>query len=329
MCLRKPKLSCFHAVALLGVGAMGMYAHDSGEEMQRFRVGQQLGDCLVKGCVVLAGIIQSVGKLEKEPGPEDERHAVMTRDVNLRVIEWLYGTTGTDFVRIVYSARPKMTKTSLGPWAAWEGVTVETGGPLLVVRWAADAPRPVWAGQPEDVALAVSEKSLFSPLREAIAQHQRFEREPETAARIPQLLRDSRDSVLNGYLLKYLMDREGVRDVDNAAVLLSGLLGYERLPQEARQAIADRLVADFYRLSEAARTTVTKAVAVSASGGDGTTVNAALSVLVRLGDLQMLALKPLLTEESQHRIAGNYRAFRAQSKVPQPHPEFESQIGVQ
>jgi hypothetical protein len=328
MCLRKPKLSCLLTVATLGVGAMGMYPHDSEQGMERFRLGQRLGDCLVKGCVVFTGIVASLGKLEKEPGLEDEQHAVMLRDVNLRGVEWLYGAADGDSVRIVYSQRPKMTKSSLGPWLAWEGVSLEPGGELLVVRWAANAPSPVWQGQPEDVALVVSDRSRFAPIREAIAQHQRFQRDPGSAARIPQLLRDQHDSLFKGYLLKYLMDVEGVRDVDKAAVMLSDLLENQQLPAEARQASADQLVADFFRLSEATRTTVTEAVVAAASGTDRTAANAALSVLVQLGDLQMLALKPLLTKTSQPKIAENYRAFRAQSKVAQPHLEFESQLGV-
>jgi hypothetical protein len=43
--------------------------------------------------------------------------------------------------------------------------------------------------------------------------------------------------------------------------------------------------------------------------------------------MQMLTLKPFLTPDRQHRIAENYRAFRAQDKTQQGHPEFEAQLG--
>ncbi len=250
-----------------------MYAQGSEQEMERFGLGQRLGDCLVKGCVVFTGITRSLGKLEKEPGVADERRAVMTRKV--------------------------------------------------------EAPRPSWLGKPEDVAFVVSDKSLFAPMREAIAQHRRFERNPDEVAKIPQLLRDKQDSVFRGYLLTYLMNGEGVRNVDKAADMLSGLLGHESVPGPGRAAIADWLASTFYRLAEPTRKAATEALVVSASADDARVANPALTVLVRLGDLQMLNLKPLLTQARQRKIVENYRTFRAQNNVQQGHPEFESQLGLQ
>jgi hypothetical protein len=328
MCLRKSKRVGFRTLAILSVGAMGMYAQDSEREMERFGLGQRLGDCLVKGCEVFTGIIQSLGKLEKEPGEADEERAVMTRKVDLKVGEWLYAKGNGDAAHLIYAARPALTKTSLGPWSAWEGTTLDIGGQLLVVRWAKEAPRPTWLGKPDDVAFVLSDKSLFASVREAIAQHRSLEHNPDEAAKIPQLLRDKQDSVFKGYLLTYLMNGEGVRDVDKAAAMLSGLLGHESVPGPARAAIADWLASTFYRLTEATRKTATEALVVSASADDARAANPALSVLVRLGDLQMLDLKPLLTQARQRKIVENYRNFRAQNKVQQEHPEFELQLGL-
>src|SRR6266852_831459 len=305
MCFRVSKLIWFRTVAILSVGAMGMYAQGSEQEMERFGLGQRLGDCLVKGCVVFTGITRSLGKLEKEPGVADERRAVMTRKVDIKVGEWLYGQGTGDTVQLLYAARPALTKTSLGPWSAWEGNSLDVGGQLLVVRWAKEAPRPSWLGKPEDVAFVVSDKSLFAPMREAIAQHRRFERNPDEVAKIPQLLRDKQDSVFRGYLLTYLMNGEGVRNVDKAADMLSGLLGHESVPGPGRAAIADWLASTFYRLAEPTRKAATEALVVSASADDARVANPALTVLVRLGDLQMLNLKPLLTQARQRKIVEN------------------------
>jgi hypothetical protein len=305
-----------------------MYAQDSEQETERFVVGQRLGDCLVKGCVVFTGIIQSLGRLEKEPGVADAQRAVMTRKVDMKVGEWLYGKANGDTVQLLYAAQPALTKTSLGPWIAWEGARLNVGGQLLVVRWAKEAPRPSWLGKPEDVAFVTSDKSLFAPMSEAIAQHRLFERDPDEVAKIPQLLRDKQDNLFRGYLLTYLMDGEGVRNVDNAAAMLSGLLGHESVPGSAQSEIADWLASTFYRLAEATRKAVTQALVVSASADDASVVKPALTVLVRLGDLKMLNLKPLLTPEGQRKIVENYRTFRAQEKVQQGHPEFELQLGL-
>jgi hypothetical protein len=304
-----------------------MHAQDSKQEMERFQMGKQLGGCLVNGCAVFTGVIQSLGALEKEPGEADELRAMMTRKVTMKVIEWLYGQENGDTIHLLYAARPAETKTSLGPWLAWKGAILNVGGELLVVRWAMDAPRPNWKGQPDDVAFVVSDKNLFALLREAITQHRRFERDRGEAAEIPQLLRDKHDSVFTGYLLTYLMDAEGVRDVDKTAVMLSGLVGDAAVPGLGQEAIADWLSSTFYRFSEAARKATTEALAVSASASDATTASPALTVLARLGGLQMLDLKPLLNPARQRKIAENYRALRAQAKVEQA-PELELQLGL-
>jgi hypothetical protein len=186
-----------------------MHAQDSEQAMERFAMGQQLGDCLVKGCVIFTGIIQSLGKVEKEPGEKDERRAVMTRKVNMKVDRWLYGKRNGDSVQLLHAARPALTKTSLGPWRAWEGANLVVGGQLLVVRWTKDAPRSSWLGTLEDVALVVSDQDLFGPMREVIAQHQKFENNPDGVAKIPQMLHEKQDLLFKGYLLTYLMNREG------------------------------------------------------------------------------------------------------------------------
>jgi hypothetical protein len=328
MSFRKSKLICFLTItAMLGMRAMNMSAIHNEQEIQRFRLGQRLGDALVKGCVVFTGIIQSLGELEKEPGEADARRALMTRNVNMKVTEWLYGQGNGDTLQLLYAARPAMSKTSLGPWLAWEGATLDVGAQLLVVRWAEHAPRPNW-GKPEDVAFVVSDRSLFTPMREAIAEHRRLERDPGAAAKTPQLLRDKQDSLFTGYLLTYLMDGEGVREVDKAAVMLSGLLGHESVSGEGREAIANWLTSNFYRLEESTRRAVTEALIASASADDASAANPALTVLARLCDLQMLNLKPILTQARQHKIVENYRAFRAQNKAEPGYPEFELQLGL-
>src|SRR5512138_646357 len=96
----------FLSLAILSVGALHMYAHDSEQEIERFVLGQRLGDCLVKGCVVFTGTIQSLGRLEKEPGVSDPRRAVMTRKVDLKVGAWLYGKRNVDNVQLLYAAAP-------------------------------------------------------------------------------------------------------------------------------------------------------------------------------------------------------------------------------
>lgn len=327
MWLSRSKILCLLTAAMLSVGAKPMARQDSEQAIERFEAGQRLGDCLLKGCVVFTGIIESLGELEKEPGVADENRAVMTRGVDLKVIEWLYGKGDRDSVQLLYAERPALSKTGLGPWLAWEGVKLDLGHELLVVRWAMEAPRPSWLGKPEDVAFVVSDKGLFDPVRAAIAQHRRFERDPGEAAKIPQLLRDTHDSLLKGYLLSYLMDGEGVHNVDHAAAMLGGILGHSSIPEPAQEAVADWLASTFYRLAEPTRQATTETLVKSASADDTSVAYPALTVLIQLGDQHLLHMKPFLNRARQQKIAQNYRAYKTQNKVQQAHAEFESQLG--
>src|SRR5262245_4578137 len=254
--LRNAALVCGLTAAILSWGATGMHAQDNEQATVRFELGQRLGECLVRGCVVFIGVVQSLGTPQKEPGVADEKRAVMMRTVDVKVGEWLYGHGSEESMQLTHAVRPAFTKTSVGPWNAWEGVTLNVGGQLLVALWSADAPRPTWMGKPEDVAMVISDTSLFTAIRDAISQQQRFDRDPDEVSRAPQLLRDKPDVLFRAYLLTYLMEGESTRDVDKAAGILGGLLGQDLVPVQARSAVADWLASSFYRLSEPTRQAV-------------------------------------------------------------------------
>jgi hypothetical protein len=328
MRVRKWTLGWVLTVAIASLGALHMDAQDSQRELERFEWGQRLGDCLVKGCAVFIGTIQSIGAVQKEAGEPDPQRAVMTRTVDMKVDQWLHGQRTGDTVRLLSAAPPAFSKTALGPWVPWEGITLGIGGQLLIVRWAKDAPRSTWLGVPEDVAIVSSDTSLFAPARAAIDQHHRFERDPGEVARIPQLLRDKEDPLIRGCMLTYLIDGEGVHNVDNAAVVLNRLLGHESVPRPGRAAIADWLAENFDRLGAATRKGTTEALVASATADDANVASPAVSAVVRLVDLQMLNVKPFLDPARQRKIVEHYRAFQAQHKGQPGHPEFESQLGI-
>lgn len=313
-----------------------MNPQDGEQQMARFAMGQRLGSCLVRGCVALVGTIQALGPVEQEAGEPDAQRAMMTRSVDIQVQEWLYRPGGdpgsplgaAEKVRVTHAAPPAMTKTSLGPWQAWQGARLDVGGPLLVLRWAGQAARASWRGKPEDVALAVSDAALQASLREAIAQHRRFERDASEITTAAALLRDKPDALFAGYLLTCVMDAEGVRDVDKAAPLLAGLLGHAALPGPARTLAADWLASSFYRLSPATRKSVTEALVVSASGEDAAIAQAALGALVKLGDQHLLDMRTWLTPMRLRKVTEHYRSGRAQRPAEAAHPEFEAQLGL-
>ena len=318
-----------------------MDAQDRQQDIGQFRLGRQLGDCLVKGCVALVGTIASVGTPRQEPGEPDPKRAVMYRDVRLTAIEWLHGKGEPGDVQVLAASEPEASKTGRGPWRAWVGVTLETGAPLLVLRWTSAASSPNWHGTPEDVALAVSDQSRFDAIRQAIVQHHRFEQEPGAiwaAVRLFQA-QTKADPLVKGYVLTYLMDAASVQHVDATAKVLAGLLApaqpgdaagqvNDGLPDEARAAIADWLAGDFYRLDDATRKSVTETLVAAAAAEAPAAAVAPLTVLVRIGDIELLDMKAFLTPPRQQKIAANYRAFQARTKGAPGHAGFEAQLGV-
>jgi len=306
-----------------------MDAQDRQQDIGQFRLGRQLGDCLVKGCVALVGTIASVGAPRQEPAEPDRERAVMYRDVKLKVTEWLHGKGETDDVQVLAASEPEFSKTGHGPWRAWEGVTLEPGAPLLVLRWTAAAPRPNWHGTWEDVALAVSDRGRFDAIRQAIEQHHRFQQEPGAVWAAVRLFQaqTKANPLVKGYVLTYLMDAASVGHVDAAAKVLAGLLADEGVPDEGRALIADWLAGSFYRLDDATRKTVTELVVSSAAADDSAVATAALTILTRLSDINLLEMKAFLTPPLQQKMSANYRAFQARTKGAS-HAGFESQLGV-
>ncbi|MBI5258055.1 MAG: hypothetical protein HY855_16250 [Burkholderiales bacterium] len=303
-----------------------MNPQDTRQTMQQYAAGQRLGECLVRGCTVMAGRIRALGSPQPAPGEDDPKYAMPVRSVELQVREWLVGPPLGDTVLLQHAARPALGKTALGPWLAWEGVRLETGAELTVARWSAQASRPSWMGQPEDVALAVSDPRLQAALREAVQQHLRQVQQPDQITQLPQWLRERQDAFLLGYALGVLMNGEATHNADRATTLLTDLLGLAAMPAPVRLQVADWLGGNFYRLSEAARRATTQALVVLGSADDAGVAGAAVSVLVRLGDLQLLDLRPAPSPARRRKLIDAYRALQA--RQPGAHPAFESQLGV-
>ncbi len=328
MCNSRPNLVWVVTVVMASVGVNGMYAQSAEQEMELFATGQRLGECLVRGCVVFTGVVQSVGDPRMEPGEPDPQRAMTTRSVDVKVSEALFGKPNGSSVRLLYAARPEKTKTALGPWVPWHAATVETGRELLVALWAGDAPRATWMGKPEDVAIVVSDKAQFGAIRDIITEHRRFELTPKEVETIPRLIPYKHNNLFTGYALAYLMEGETVRNVDRAATVLSQLLGNELVPPAGRILIGNWLASTFYRLSPSARQTATEALVAAASANSATVAYPAVSVLIRLADLQILNLQPFADDARHRKVVENYRKFLAQNKAQQASPELETRLGL-
>jgi hypothetical protein len=303
-------------------------------DLHRFSIGQRFGQCLVRGCTAFIGTVQSLGRPVKEPGEDDAQRAMMLRQVDLKVQDWLYrkepaaatATAAAQTTRVQHAAAPALSKTAVGPWSAWQGVRLEVGSALVVARWAATASRPSWMGQPDDVALAVSDKSLFPSLREVAAQQRQFERDPGLATAMATRLLEKKDPLLSGYLLAYLTEHESARDVERAAAALGELLAHPALPAPGLTLVIEWQASSFYRLSKTARAAAVDGLLTLAGGDDPARALPALRGLVRLADQKLLELPKSLAGPSRQKIVDAYRALQAKDKSA--HPEFEWQLGL-
>lgn len=327
---RRSMLAAMALTAALSAGAKGMNPidQDNTNPLKRFALGQQLGRCLTRGCVVFSASIVALGRSEKAPGEVDPERATMLRTVDVKVLEWLYrkdiAAASPDPLRLQHAAPPALSKTGLGPWTVWDGVHLEVGGPLLVARWTGAAQRPTWFDRPEDVGFATSDPALFASVREVTAQQRRFERDPHDVTVVARRMREKNDPLFSAYLLTYLTDHEAVRDVDRAASLLGSLIGQATPP--GRTLIADWLASSFYRLAKTTRKELVDTLLAAAAGDDAGSAAPALRTLIRLGDQKLLELPASLTGPTRQKIVEAYRAQQASDKAA--HPEFEWQLGL-
>ena len=274
-----------------------MDAQNSQQDIEQFRLGQRVGDCLVKGCVALLGTIASVGAPRQEPGEPDPKRAVMYRDIKLTVTEWLHGKGEAGDVQVLAASEPEFSKTGHGPWQAWEGVTLEPvrhcwcfAGRQTRPGRTGMAPGRMWRS-PSPIAGGSTRFARGSSSTIVSSGNQaRF----RAAVRLFQE-QTKADPLVKGYVLTYLMDAASVGHLDATAKVLAAFLADDGLPNEGRPQIADWLASSFYRLDEPTRKTVTETLVASAGADDPPIADAALTVLIRLSDLDMLDMKAFLT----------------------------------
>lgn len=313
----------FMILPFLSIGLTLNAASDGQWSRRDYSIGQKLGRCLVRGCMVFVGNIKAIGHSERQSGVEPNRAMSMT-PFRLRVSEWLYGKPeqASEEVEAESVSEPSVSKTALGPWTVWQGVELKLGGELLVAKWTPQAQRPRYADKSENLAMVISDTTHFPMIRQIIAEHTRLAARPDEIRETSHLLTDSSDSALAGYLVTYLMERDAVLDPDRATLILSDVMTNEAIPVSEWKEISDWIVAEFYRLSESVRQAVAAKLFTAASSKDNSAFEAGISALLRLSNMQMLVRSPL-DSVRKHQLLVNYRSLVAQGKAP---PGLESQL---
>jgi hypothetical protein len=317
----------------LATAAGPVWAQQVNRDMEKFAFGRNLAVYLVNGCVIFTGTIQAVGAPEKEAGVTDDKRAIFTRTVALKIEERIYGELpGRDDIRLVYASRPVFTKTSLGPWTPWESLDpsdLQVGRRLLVIRWTEQASRPTWLGKPQEIALVVADRDSFAVIRDIAEMNRRLNQSSEEVQKALRTLRDKNDLVLAGYLVTYLEDGESLRDVNQAAIHLCSLLAGNDLPGQAWKDTTGWFVSNFYRLSNETRRSVTENLVAAASSENKTIAESGIAALIRLGDEKLLEMSPFLTPDRRRKIVERYREVLSGGKTAKQHTEFSSQLGIE
>ncbi len=232
---------------LLAVGVAAMTSGQADASPQEYAMGRALGTCLARGCVIFLGRVDAIGKPEAEPGVAAARAMTLVR-IDLTVTDWLYGKPEDASAKttVVEIMKPHMTKTTDGPWSAWEGVSPQLGGQLLIARWEPTAERARWGNEPYDLAFVLSDMSLLSRVRQVTAEHTQLLQQPEKVKEALRLSRSQGNAMLAGYLVSYLTERDMVLDPDRAAVLIANLIDSNLVPGPERKQIVDESISNFY-----------------------------------------------------------------------------------
>ncbi len=308
-------------LALLAMCAAGVQAQESDRRTREYGMGRELGTCLARGCRVFVGTVTSVDELAGDgaaEGPPPTR-------VEMRVDSWLtgQGPPAPSTVTLQRMSRPAASKTSVGPWTPWEGAQVAVGQPLFVAEWQNRADMPTWQGNPQELALVVSDPELIRRLQTVVGRHARLER---GSADVGTLLARTHVRALQGFLISYVMHGLGRRDVIAAAGHLATLLGSRSFPPSVSRDVSEWLTSNFYRFSEPTRTAVTDALVTAGASDDGDVAAHGIAALVRLSDDHLLRMQPQLDAPRRGRLARNYGSLVERGALRRGHAEFEQAL---
>jgi hypothetical protein len=311
--------------ALANLGADPMSAFEQSGPAPDYDLGRSVAHLLGRGCTVLTGNVLSVEPPDREPGVDADRAMTRQRFV-VQVRESLHGgpATGSE-VNLVHLTTPVQTKAGIGPWTAWRGLEVKPGIKLLICRWAETSSRPTWRGQPEDVALALSDEPRIERVRRLIADYERWQRAPGNVDRAAQDLRDHNDQAQAGCLVTYLAEGLAAREPDRGAVRLAYLLGQASLSPDARGQIADSLASNYFRLSAASRKVVTERLVEAGGGDNAPLIDAGFTALVRLAESKQLDLRPF-PPLVKRKLSENYPRFLARKHLAEENAELSRQL---
>lgn len=309
------------ALPLLGVlftMTQATSALAASEMETRFAKALTVARALDSGVNVAEIRVRGVGPLTLEPGvaPED---AVRMRPLDLEVVTWLHQSDSPppEAPRVSWCGVPERTKTSIGPWTAWQGIEPQSGATLGIGLWSAKAPRPTWRGRPADLAFAVAGPVQVERLRQIVSMHrqdlvaQRALFERFAAGQVEATPEDM------GYLLGCAIRQLAFEQPDAAAVLSLRLWERPATPLPARREIASWLTQSYYRLGAPVQTQVVSSLVGRALDAEDPVSLAALEAIARLVESEQVVLGETLAKDALRSLAERYRVlFTGERPLP-------------
>ncbi|HEY6231937.1 MAG TPA: hypothetical protein VIW64_11780 [Pyrinomonadaceae bacterium] len=304
----------------------------SNRQRLEFELGQKLGTALADNSSIVFGTVRGVLAPVRDAEGADAANTASSTKVQLAVDEWLWAAPEkkTTELQLLRLTPPERQKYDNGPWSAWKDAQVAAGNKLIVVLYPKQAGNRAYRGKPYDVALVVSDVSMFPAIREALYRHDRYLRNPgELAAAGAGLVSQP---LLLGYTVSYLWRGGSYGNRDNEALALERLLENRELPEPAVSLIKLTLPrfmsSELRSLSDATRRSLLESLVVAGANEDAKVATRAISVLLRLSDRNQLDIAPYLNPERQRKLAENYRASVEKKMIQQRNANFESQLKI-
>lgn len=301
------------------------------ERRKIYLLGQRIGECLFRGCLVFTGVVRSAGELEAERGVPEEIASKRQR-LQIAPEQLLWGDEGRwgDELTLTHYFEPSISKINPGPWTPWEGVQAVVGTRLLLALEVSETRKSRETGEPQ-IAAVVSDEQLSAEVRNLVARHAEFKQEPDKYRDAIEPLSQKPDDLFVGYLAGYLKWTSAGGDqtaADRAALVRASLLNAKDLPRPARGQIALQLSRDFNHMSPPAKREAANLLLSAATSEEERIAAPAINALAWAAGDKLLDLGALLDAKRRRALAANYRAARASGAVGEAHPAFEAQLGI-
>ena len=324
------------AIALVGifvVEATGQGRVETDRPQSRGVVaGRMLADSLIRGCPIF------IGRLEEVVGPADESAGQAPRRLfysktTIRVDEWLNAAPANSQSELTLGDVPLVASwplTSESPAYPWRGVDLVAGARLVIAFPPGEVPGTTPLRAIHQYRMVVSDDALIPSIRETIAAHERYAKEPGQISDASRHIHSYNDSVFLGYLCYYLWARGGLDRAETDAPVLAQLVADASLPDGLKRGMLEpaltRAVMNMeHPISSATRQLVTLDLIAAACGDNVEHARSPLRILVLMsarGDVGR-SISPGCKEQ----IITNYRATLVPGSV-EGQDSFEAQLGL-